>query len=80
MRKWEKHLPKAFVLAVTPGLKSLTVRVSLQSTDTAEVFATLALVDCGATGQFIDQEYVPKHRLTTCKLVHPIPVFNVDGM
>ena len=79
VRKWEKCLPKAFILAATPGPKSLTVKVSLQSTDTAEVFATPALVDCGTTGQFIDQEYVRKHRLTTRKLVRNIPVFNVDG-
>ena len=38
-----------------------------------------ALVDCGATGQFIDQDYVWKHRLSTQKLTRPIPVFNVDG-
>ena len=53
--------------------------MSLQSTDTAEVFSTLALVNCGATGQFIDQDYVWKHRLITWKLTRPIPEFNVDG-
>ena len=64
---------------MTPGPKSLTVKVSLHSTDMAEVFSTPALVDCGATGQFINQDYVWKHRLTTRKLTRPIPVFNVDG-
>ena len=67
-------------MATTLGPKSLTVKVSLQSMDTVEVFSTLALVDCGATGQFIDQDYIQKHRLTTRKLTRPIPVFNVDSM
>jgi predicted aspartyl protease len=38
-----------------------------------------ALVDCGATGLFIDREYVKSNRLPTRKLSRSIPVFNVDG-
>jgi hypothetical protein len=38
-----------------------------------------ALVDCGATGDFIDSEYVISHNLPVRPLLQPIPVLNVDG-
>ena len=38
-----------------------------------------SLVDSGATGNFIDREYVCSHRLTTRRLSKPVPVFNIDG-
>ena len=47
--------------------------------DTAEIKSGPALVDCGATGQFMDQDYVECNRTSTRKLQHAIPVFNVDG-
>ena len=47
--------------------------------DMAEVKSVNSLVDSGATGNFIDREYVRTHRLTTQKLSKPISVFNVDG-
>ena len=47
--------------------------------DTVEIKSRPALVDCGATGQFMDQDYVECNRLSTWKLQHAIPVFNVDG-
>jgi hypothetical protein len=76
---WEKRLPARYVLAATPSSKSLSLKVSIQTTDTGEVFATPALVDCGATGQFMDAEFVRRNRLTTRQLARAIPVFNVDG-
>ena len=38
-----------------------------------------ALIDCGAQGQFIDQNFVRKHRLKEVPLERKIKVFNVDG-
>jgi hypothetical protein len=57
------RLLKHYVVASTPSPKSLHLKVELQTTDTGEVLATNALLDCGATGLFIDTE----------------PVYNVDG-
>jgi len=54
LRKWECQLPKEYVLASVPGSESLMVKVEIQTTDTGEIKSTPALVDCGATGQFID--------------------------
>jgi len=37
------------------------------------------MVDTGATGDFIDRDFVEKAKLPTRKLSQPIPVYNVDG-
>ena len=63
--KWERNLPKRYVLAATPNAKSLTIKVELQTTDTAEVKSTSALIDSGATGQFISKQFVVANRITT---------------
>jgi hypothetical protein len=56
--KWEKLLPKKFVIAVTEeNPTSLKLKVEIETTDTAEKRSILALVDCGATGEFIDRHY-----------------------
>ena len=57
----------------------LTIKVEIQNTDTVEIKSGPALVNCGATGQFMDQDYVKRNQLSTRKLQHAIPVFNVDG-
>jgi hypothetical protein len=77
--KWERQLPKRYVVASTPSPKSLHPKVELQTTDTGEVLATNALLDCGATGFFIDTEYVKQKRLTVRNLARPILVYNFNG-
>lgn len=78
--KWESKLPKRFVISATPSARSLNLKVQIQTTDTAELFSTSALLDSGATGLFIDSEYVRKNRITTRSLKRSIPVYNVDGI
>ena len=58
LQPWERRLPKHYVIATTPGAKSLTIKVEIQITDTAEIKSGPALVDCGATGQFMDRDYM----------------------
>jgi hypothetical protein len=58
---------------------SLTVDVEIESTDTAVKRRTQALIDCGATGCFIDIEWANLNNIPTCPLTNPIPVYNVDG-
>jgi hypothetical protein len=55
---------------------SLTVDVEIESTDKR---CTQALIDCGATGCFIDIEWVKLNNVPICPLSKPIPVYNVDG-
>src|SRR5262249_51523654 len=46
---------------------------------TGVVKGVTALLDSGATGLFIDRDFVWTQGLTTRPLTHPIPVWNVDG-
>ena len=39
-----------------------------------------ALIDCGATGEFIDHEFVRAHELQTYQLPHPIGLYNADRL
>ena len=65
----------------TVGLaRSTVLLVQLEDPLSRSVFATKALLDCGATADsFADTEWVRLQRLTTCWLPRPIPVYNVDG-
>jgi hypothetical protein len=58
---------------------SLAVDVEIESTDTAVKRCTQALIDCGATGCFIDIEWAKLNNVPTCPLSKLIPVYNVDG-
>ena len=39
-----------------------------------------ALIDCGATGEFIDHEFVQAHELRTYQLLHLIGLYNADRL
>ena len=78
--QWERKLPRKLVISAAGSEpRSLKLKVSIKTTDTAEVKSINSLVDSGATGNFIDQAYVQTHRLTTRKLSKPVPGYNVDG-
>src|SRR3979490_3303380 len=79
LANWERRLPKRFVIATTPSDNSLNIDVEIETTDTAMKRNTSALVDCGATGLFVDTEYVRLNNIATRRLTSPIPVYNVDG-
>ena len=63
----------------TPSKNSLAIDIELKSTDSGVKCRTSALVDCSATGLFIDEDYIRKNEIPTRKLIEAIPVFNVDG-
>jgi hypothetical protein len=58
---------------------SLAVDVEIESTDTMVKRCTQALIDCGATGCFINIKWAKLNNIPTCPLTNPIPVYNVDG-
>jgi hypothetical protein len=81
---WERRLPAKLVIASLDGSdespsRSLNLKVDIEATDSGEVKSVDALVDSGATGRFIDRDYVKANRLTARTLSVPIPVRNVDG-
>jgi hypothetical protein len=58
---------------------SLVVEVEIESTDTAVRQCTQALIDCDATGFFIDIKWAKLNNIPTCPLTKPIPVYNVNN-
>src|SRR5882672_3313703 len=78
LKRWERRLPRKYMVAATPSANSLNIKVEIVTTDTQETKSMKALLDCGADGLFIDRDYVRKNQLTTRALTRPIPVYNVD--
>ena len=66
--KWEWWLPKHYVLAVNPSERSFNLDVAIQTTNTGEVHTVFALLDSGATGLFIDPEFMWWNCLTMWSL------------
>jgi len=58
---------------------SLLLLVEIGITDTSELHAVKALLDCRATESFINRDFVYLKGMNTWTLSHNIPVFNVDG-
>jgi len=50
----------------------------IQSNSSKKV-ETKALIDCGARGRFIDQNFIRRVGLKTTRLKFPLPAYNVDG-
>ena len=79
--KWERWLSsKLIIRSLEEGPNSIRIPVHLRTTDTLEEVNTNVLVDCGATGDFIDEGFVERSKIPTQKLSQPIPVYNVDGL
>jgi hypothetical protein len=51
----------------------------MQNLDIGKVVASPALLDCRATGLFIDGNFVKMKNLATRKLSQPMNAYNVDG-
>src|SRR3981189_2179961 len=64
---------------MTPSENSLHIDVEIETTDTAMKHNINMLVECSATGLFVDTEYVRSNNISTHRLTTPIPIYNVDG-
>jgi hypothetical protein len=58
---------------------SLSIPISIKQTEDSENAETLGLIDSGAGGKFIDQNYAKKLGLKIELLKEPITARNVDG-
>jgi len=64
--KWEKRLPKLFsIIALDVRGTSLLLPVEIGTTDTSELHSVKALLDCGATGSFIDRDFIRSKGMNT---------------
>jgi len=53
--------------------------VEIRTTDMSELHSIKALLDCGATGSFIDRDFIHSKGMNTQTLSQNILVFNVDS-
>jgi len=69
------------VLVGTVKQQSITIPVKfpIGAKETRKIVETHALIDCGAGGKFIDQNFARKLGLELTPLKKPLPVRNVDG-
>src|SRR5437899_4581746 len=78
--RWEKRMHQRLVInSLDEGPRCILIPVHLRTTDTMQEVNSEAMVDCSATGDFVDEEFVQRTKLPTRRLSSPIPVFNVDG-
>jgi len=75
--------PKYFsekVYIRSANIKTSTfVKVRLKPVDIGSTAGLDALLDCGATGSFLDTEFVRGHNINIRKLLRAAPVYNVDS-
>jgi len=78
--KWERRLPKLLSISALDAQGTfLLLPVEIRTTNTSELHSVKALLDSGATGSFIDRDFVHSKGINTRTLSCNIPVFNVDG-
>jgi len=78
--KWEKRLSRQLSANTLDARgTSIILPIEIGTTDTSEVHFIKALLDSGATGNFIDKDFVRMKGISTRNISRPIPVFNVDG-
>ena len=76
----QKRLPKLFsISALDTRGTSLLLPVEIGTTNTSELHSVKALLDCGATGSFINRDFICSKGMNTQTLSCNIPVFNVNG-
>jgi hypothetical protein len=72
------YSPRIYSLSHTPE-RSTKISVRLRSIHSGVTHSVAALLDSGATGMFIDREFVQRNSLETRPILKPTPVYNVDG-
>ena len=60
-------------------LREMTVKIGLKQEEEEEEVVTEALLDSGATGLVMSEEFARKHKFRRTKLERPIYMRNVDG-
>ena len=59
--KWERRLPKKYVLASDGSDNAIELNVVLETMDTKDTLSQKALLDSRTTGSFIDHTFMEKH-------------------
>ena len=78
--KWKKQLPKQlFANALDTYRTFLVLLVEISTTNTSKLHSVKILLDCGATSNFIDCDFVHFKEINTQTISWSILVFNVDS-
>jgi hypothetical protein len=67
------------VTTATIRSNKLSIPIKISSTEVKENVETLGLIDSGAGGKFIDQNYAKTEGFKLHKLETPLQAYNVDG-
>jgi Retroviral aspartyl protease len=67
------------VAEIDKNTMNINISISGDSLKKEKEVETTALLDTGAGGKFIDQNFVRNQKIETKELKYPIEVFNVDG-
>ncbi|KAF5338302.1 hypothetical protein D9758_015743 [Tetrapyrgos nigripes] len=59
--------------------ESILLPVTVEALDSHKGQVTNALLDCGATGCYINQDFALRNNLFLEHLCRPVPVYNADG-
>jgi len=71
--------PEQVLVRTAAPRRSTELQIQLESIDSHHPMAVTALLDSGASGLFIDVDYVFAKNLTTNRLPRAVPVYNIDG-
>jgi len=78
--KWERRLPKLLSISVLDaGGTFLLLPVEIGTMDISKLHSIKALLDSGATGSFINRDFVCSKGINTQILSHNILVFNINS-
>lgn len=55
------------------------IKLSVTGNNRTKIVKTSALIDSGAGGEFVSEQFVKQNNLHVTELNKPVPVFNVDG-
>jgi hypothetical protein len=72
-------IDNVLVTDIEKNTMTIPLEVSCESTCGKKTAELTALLDTGAGGKFIDQNYVQKMKMKAMDLEHPLKVYNVDG-
>jgi hypothetical protein len=73
--------PPLYIFSVhgSDNNNSFHINAIITTPEKNELIETQPLVDSGAGGTFMDQNYARKHRFNLTKLEYPITARNMDG-
>lgn len=75
----ESTMPERILVRSISKPHSTELKIYLESVSSHQPMGVTALLDSGATGLFIDSDFVHAKNFTTKKLPRAVPVYNIDG-